>query len=119
YSLYREDDQVVLNINKILRIFCEEFDIPSVKEDLITIFWQKSNNKDLTPKYMIAFLLIFFNVDKEKLANFINNKWQDLFPDKKTISHIKKHQEIFNNLTLDCIPLKDDAHRKLKESLTK
>lgn len=119
YSLYREDDQVVLNINKILRIFCEEFDIPSVKEDLITIFWQKSNNKDLTPKYMIAFLLIFFNVDKEKLANFINNKWQDLFPDKQIISHIKKHQEIFSNLTLDCIPLKDDAHRKLKESLTR
>ena len=119
YQLYREDDQSVININKILRTFCEEFDLSAIKEDLTTLFWQKSINKDITSNYIISFLLIFFHLDETKLSKFINNKWQELFKDKKVISHLKKHQEIFNNLTLDCIPLIDEKHHKLKEALSK
>ena len=83
YQLYREDDQSVININKILRTFCEEFDLSAIKEDLTTLFWQKSINKDITSNYIISFLLIFFHLDETKLSKFINNKWQELFKDKK------------------------------------
>ena len=117
FQLYREDDQNVININRLLRGFCEHFEIETVKDELVRLFWQKSTEKDITPNYISAFLITLFNIDKYSISTFIKDKWQELMPGKEIISKNKKHHEFFKDITINCIPEKDEAHKKLKMSL--
>lgn len=119
WSFYREDDQNVLKINAILSAFCEEFGLEAIKKELPFLFWKQSANKEISMNYIIAFLENLFPKNHEEISVYIQEKWLEHFQGKTAIPKEKKHHKIFESVSLDCIPEKDEAHRNLKAALTK
>lgn len=118
YMSYRQDDINVRDINYILKEFCNEYGL-NIEKELITLFWQSCAKETKSVDQITKFLKKYFYVDSHTIKEFVSIRWNEKFPDKEFISAEKLHQEMFKDVTLDCIPEIDEAHKKLKAKLTK
>ena len=118
YLAYRQDDIEAGLINVIFKAFKEEIN-SNFEYDIQREFATLYRNKEIGIKDIIAFLVLKNNNQQEEdIRNIVVSKWTEkkLDLDYK-IPAIKHHQNMFNNLTFDCIPEIDDKHRMLKASL--
>lgn len=119
YLQYRQDDINVSTVNTTIKNLCTEYSLKS-SGDLIKIFWDEYRNKEISFNDLLSFLSEKTNIETDLIKESISKTWNLKKVDVNTIiPSYKYHNEIFSNVTTDCIPLKDEAHRKLKESLDK
>ena len=119
WASYREDDINVTSINSIIRFFCEEFALSVATDNLIKLFWKSSINQEITMDYLISFLETNCHIERQAIENIVEEKWQEKLKGKNVIPAKKLHHQMFEGITLDCIPAIDEKHIRLKEALTK
>jgi len=118
WFLYREDDINVKGINIILTSFCNDI----LKEENVYIveqFWNENKNNQITPEHVISFLSEITKKDVSLIREYIIKKWHEILEEKESIPAFKYHQRFFKGVSLDCIPVIDEKHKKLKKSLEK
>lgn len=119
YLKYRQDDINVSTINTSINNLCAECSLKSAS-DLIKLFWNKYRNKEITFKDLANFLVENTNIDINVITESMKRTWDLKHVDINTvIPSYKLHNEVFSKVTTDCIPLRDEAHKALKESLDK
>ena len=114
---YKHDDKLIKNINDLLKDICKKMNILNSLDQLINKFWLYFYGySHLTPKLICNFL-VNQDIDVENMLDVIKELFLKYFA-KEEISLSKKHQEMFNEVTLDVIPELDENHRLLKEKLS-
>lgn len=115
YVAMRNDNIIYASINNVIKTCAQHYSIEPTP--IINKFWFDFSTKK--------------EIDIETFANFIENElqindskiikeaWESVFNNQTTISLEKQHQKMFENVTLDCIPEKDEAHKILKEKITR
>lgn len=113
WASFREDDQNVLKVNKMLKYICDVFTIDVDKTKVINTFWISFQGKDITKDSVKKYLQDTYGISCEPLTNIVDETLD------KEISQNRKHTEMFNNLTPEVIPNLSEAHSNLKKKITK
>lgn len=109
YFAFREDDINVSKVNKFLKLFLETFNIED--KQLLTNFWTYFQNKDLSIEALFMYFVNHYDINHKALIEFL----QANFPN--TIYKERKHTQMFNDLTFDCIPELSEKHKLLKKKV--
>lgn len=109
WQLLKIDDQNVLKINRLLKLISEE---NKLQIDLDS-FWLYFQNKDITKKAILNYLTGKYPLEVNKLALLIEKTLNFDIPKDR------KHTDVFNKVTPECIPEISAAHSKLKEKIIK
>lgn len=119
YLAYREDNKTVIGINSIIGEFCNEYNISQLKDLLIKLFWAMYRNKPFSEENLVQFIIEEFKLEDKIVREKVDNLWRTKIGEKKQIGAEKSFHLLFDNVSLDCIPLRDEEHIKLKNMLEK
>lgn len=120
YNAYKKDDINAITVNKILNTFCTNINPSLSKIELQKAFWNKYRTQEISINTIIEFLTPYCDTTKlSELNDLVASIWQEKLDPSYIIPKTKYHNEIFKDLTLDCIPELDEPHKKLKEALSK
>ena len=113
---FQQDDENVLVINKCIEEVLKSDNNTGDFNRLSNLFWRMYGSSDITFNTLLDFLSINSHCENvEECINNVLNKWK--VNRNFVISSIKWRYRLFNNIGLDCIPLIDNKHNNLKNSL--
>lgn len=107
WTVFREDDQNVLKIDKLLKTISEEFNTFVDTNS----FWINFQNKVITRNSVYDYLIQEYHFNNSKLYLVISNVLKD------TLFIERKHTNFFNSVTPECIPEITKAHQTLKSKI--
>lgn len=119
YLQYQQDDIYASTINTSINNLCKEYAIESSSE-LRELFWNRFRNKEISFEDLLVFLKENTLVDASEIDESIKRTWDLKHVSINTIiPSYKLHNKIFDNVSTDCIPLRDEKHKRLKECVDK
>lgn len=116
YLSYRQDDRNVLGINNIIKSVCALCNTTERQNELIEVFWNTYRHTGYTEDMVLDFLTSNLQVEESTIKDTVVEVWNK-WMNKTEISAVKEHHQIFDGITLDCIPEIDEKHIALKQSL--
>ena len=116
FLAYKKDDQVIKNINNLIKDVCKKMNIINISDEVINKFWLYYHDYEIITKYNLLNFFKLYIIDNENI-NKIIDELMTLYFNNDRINIIKEHQNIFNNISLDVIPNIDNNHQILKNKL--